>query len=120
MSTQTTHCISINGKPYQVDETIDLKEVKQGRPQFFSYPHGSREVYKMHRGFLVVRNTNCFGGQTMRSTTVYAVAVSPGAYAGCIRKVNTQCVCSLPQGETIRESEKRIDTIITAGNVDTY
>jgi len=59
---------------YVVDETLSLGEMESACPEFFKTPHGTRETYHVHRGFLIVRNTVTFDRQKTRRTNVYVFA----------------------------------------------
>jgi hypothetical protein len=109
-------CLNSTGSLWLVDEWMSENEIRRQCNHFFSCTHGSRETYTMHRGQIIVRNTNTFGGGTpQRCTTVYLVTTHEVHRNNWHRTENFETFC-LGQSTTLYQAKKMIDAVLDEGN----
>lgn len=97
------------GSEYEVDTGLSLMRVASECPKFFDTPHGKRETYSMHQGFMIVRNTVTFTGcRPQRRTVIYMV--TRDMFEGR-PKYDTLCV-QTGSSMSIRQAERFIDKVI--------
>jgi hypothetical protein len=88
-----------------IDTDTDMDTIRRACPVFFKHPHGKRETFTVYRGFLIVRNTNTFGGETMRCTTLYAYDVD---------RKDTRCILSNVKSMAVAKRMIRFYLALTA------
>jgi hypothetical protein len=96
-----------------VNEDHSIVDVERAEPVFFRKPHGKRETYTMHRGCMIVRNTQLYTGG-LRGIKVRETAVYLFGTSGDTGKLVTSCAagCDIT---SIYQAKKLIDRILAQG-----
>jgi len=63
--------MKIYGKERPTDENASFSDMERTCSGFFKRPHGKRESYSVHRGFLIVRATTVICRVPTRMTSVF-------------------------------------------------
>lgn len=93
------------GSVYDVLEDATLEEVREAVPNFFTCQHGDDETIQMYRGFVIVQNSNVFGGnKPVQRAVVYLFTGS-----------DTMCVSTGMELSDDDEATELIDEILESG-----